>query len=124
MADRKLVKNFYRTLYVTAFVAGATLVGGPIAGAEATAALATPLGIATVELAADQATDATLDVTSSPKETKTKKKRTTKQKTQDKKRSAAWAKANEKGRKQNGDYKKGWSQKRIALMANKILKKL
>ena len=50
--------------------------------------------------------------------------RTKKQRTQDKKKSRAWKQANEKGRKQNGDYKKGWSQQKIAILANKILKKL
>jgi len=61
MASQKvLVKNFYRALYSASFVAGATLVGGPIGAAEATAALVSPLGVATVELAAQQATDFTI----------------------------------------------------------------
>jgi len=53
-----------------------------------------------------------------------KKRRSKKQKAQDKKKSKAWAKANDDARKQNGDFKKGWSQKRLAAHANKLLKKM
>ena len=55
---------------------------------------------------------------------KVKRKRSKKQKAQDKKKSKAWAQANEEGRKINGDFRAGWNQKRVATRANKILKKL
>jgi len=38
-------------------------------------------------------------------------------------KSAAWKKANSIARKINGDFKKGWNQKRVAQYANKILRK-
>ena len=54
---------------------------------------------------------------------KVKRKRSSKQKAQDKKKSKAWAQANSEGRKNNGDLRAGWTQKRIATRANKLLKK-
>jgi len=57
-------------------------------------------------------------------ETKVKKRvRTRLQKANDKLKSAAWKKANAVARKINGDFKKGWDQKRVAQYANKILRK-
>lgn len=57
-------------------------------------------------------------------ETKVKKRiRSRLQKANDKLKSAAWKKANAVARKINGDFKKGWNQKRVAQYANKILKK-
>ena len=53
-----------------------------------------------------------------------KRRRSSKQKAQDKKKSKAWAQANSEGRKNNGDFRAGWNQKRVATRANKILKKL
>lgn len=53
-----------------------------------------------------------------------KKTRTKKQKTQDKKKSKAWAQANSEMRKQNGDLKKGRTQKDVATRANKLLRKM
>ncbi|MHA1787214.1 MAG: hypothetical protein ACTSWU_03365, partial [Candidatus Thorarchaeota archaeon] len=53
-----------------------------------------------------------------------KKKRSKKQKANDKKKSIAWKKANEAGRKNNGDFRSGWNQKRVAERANKLLKKM
>jgi len=144
MASQKvLVKNFYRALYSASFVAGATLVGGPIGAAEATAALVSPLGVATVELAAQQATDFTigskgmadggliLEPTFAllgedgpelviPLKKKT---RSRKQKANDRKKSEAWALANAKGRRKNGAFYAGWDQKRIAEYANKVLRR-
>lgn len=55
---------------------------------------------------------------------KVKRKRSKKQKANDKKKSKAWAQANSEGRKNNGDFRSGWNQKRVATRANKILKKL
>lgn len=71
MVQRKTVKNFYRALAASAYVAGATAaglaLGGPpgaaAAAASATANLASPLGVAAVELAAEVGTDAALDST-------------------------------------------------------------
>jgi len=58
-------------------------------------------------------------------ETKVKKRiRSRKQRTNDKIKSVAWKKANSKGRKNNGDFRSGWNQKRVATYANKLLKKL
>ena len=66
MAVKKsTVKNFYRALAASAYVAGATAaglaLGGPpgaaAAGAAATAQLATPLGVTAVELAAEAGTE-------------------------------------------------------------------
>jgi len=57
-------------------------------------------------------------------ETKVKKRvRSRLQKANDKLKSAAWKKANAVARKINGDFKKGWNQKRVAQYANKILRK-
>jgi len=55
---------------------------------------------------------------------KTKRKRSRKQKANDKKKSKAWTQANEKGRKNNGDLRAGWTQKRIADYAHRLLKKM
>ena len=55
---------------------------------------------------------------------KVKRKRSSKQKAQDTKKSKAWAQANEEGRKNNGEYRSGWDQQRIATRANKLLKKM
>ena len=55
---------------------------------------------------------------------KTKRARSRKQKLQDKKKSKAWAQANSEGRKNNGDFRAGWNQKRVATRANKLLKKM
>jgi len=58
-------------------------------------------------------------------ETKVKKRvRSRLQRANDKKKSIAWKKANSKGRKNNGDFRTGWNQKRVAKYANKLLKKL
>jgi len=57
-------------------------------------------------------------------ETKVKKRvRSRLQKANDRLKSAAWKKANAVARKINGDFKKGWNQKRVAKYANKILRK-
>ena len=69
MVQRTTVKNFYRALAASAYVAGATaaglaLGGPPGAAAAATAAtanLASPLGVAAVEMVAEVGTDAALD---------------------------------------------------------------
>jgi len=55
---------------------------------------------------------------------KVKRKRSSKQKANDKKKSKAWKEANDKLRNKNGQLKKGRTQKDVARLANKILKKL
>jgi len=58
-------------------------------------------------------------------ETKVKKRiRSRKQKANDKKKSIAWSEANAALRNNNGQLKKGRTQKDVARRANKILKKL
>ena len=152
VSERVLVKNFYRALAASAYVAGSAAagmaLGGPagaaIATANATASLASPLGVAAVELAAEKGTQAAMDskkmaegglITqptfamlgeAGPEMVIPLKKRTRsrKQKIQDKKKSKAWAEANRLGRKNNGEFRSGWTQKKLAQKANKILKKL
>jgi len=144
VSQKVLVKNFYRAMLSASYVAGATAVGGPPAGAMAVRSLATPLGVASIELAAQQATDFTIGSKAmadgglileptfallgedGPELVIPLKKRTRskKQKANDKKKSKAWKKANDDARKNNGKWKKGWNQKKLAARANKILKKL
>jgi len=144
VSQQVLVKNFYRALLSASYIAGATAVGGPPAGAVAARSIATPLGVASIELAAQQATDFTIGskgmadgglITEptfallgefGPEMVIPLKKRvrSRKQKANDKKKSKAWKKANANARKKNGDFKKGWNQKKVAIKANKILKKL
>jgi len=144
VSQQVLVKNFYRALLSASYIAGATAVGGPPAGVVAARSIATPLGVASIELAAQQATEFTIGSKAmadgglileptfallgedGPELVipLSKKPRSKKQKNQDKKKSKAWKKANDDGRKNNGDFKKGWNQKKLAQRANKILKKL
>jgi hypothetical protein len=144
VSQKVLVKNFYRALLSASYIAGATAVGGPPAGVMAARSIATPLGVASIELAAQQATDFTLDSKGMSQGglileptfallgedgpelviPLKKKPRSKKQRTNDKKKSKAWKQANDKLRNKNGQLKKGRSQKDVARMANKILKKL
>ena len=65
MPKKTTVKNFYRALLASAYVAGASAAGlalaGPAgaaaAGKAATASLASPVGVAAVELGAETATE-------------------------------------------------------------------
>jgi len=144
VSQKVLVKNFYRALLSASYIAGATAVGGPPAGAMAARSLATPLGVASIELAAQQATDFTIDSKGMSQGglileptfallgedgpemviPLKKKPRSRKQRANDKKKSIAWKKANDDGRKNNGDFRSGWNQKRVAERANRILKRL
>jgi len=141
--QQTLVKNFYRALLSASYIAGATAVGGPPAGAVAALAIASPLGVASIELAAQQATDFTIG--SKPMHDGgliteptfallgefgpelviplKKKPRSKKQRAMDKRRSEAWALANAKGRRKNGSFYAGWDQRRIAEYANKVLRR-
>lgn len=145
MASQKvLVKNFYRALLSSAYIAGAAAVGGPPAAAVAASAIASPLGVASVELAAQQATDFTVGSKAMadgglitqptfallgeagpelviPLKKKT---RSRKQRANDKKKSRAWKEANSKLRNKNGQLKKGRTQKDVAKRAHRILRRL
>jgi len=151
VSEQVLVKNFYRALAASAYVAGSAAaglaLGGPpgaaIATANATASLASPLGVAAVELAAQQATEYTIGskamadggLITQPTFALlgeagpelviplVKKPRSRKQKANDKRKSEAWALANAKGRRKNGAFYAGWDQRRIAEYANKVLRR-
>jgi len=154
VSEQVLVKNFYRALAASAYVAGSAAaglaLGGPpgaaIATANATASLASPLGVAAVELAAQQATEYTIGSKAMadgglitqptfallgeagpelviPLVPLKKKPRSRKQKANDRRKSEAWALANAKGRRKNGGFYAGWNQRRIAEYANKVLKR-
>ena len=142
-SQQVLVKNFYRALLSASYIAGATAVGGPVAGAAAARSIATPLGIASIELAAQQATEFTVGskamhdggLITEPTFALLgefgpelviplkKKPRSKKQRAMDRRRSEAWSLANAKGRRKNGMFYAGWDQKRIAEYANKVLRR-
>jgi len=142
-SQQVLVKNFYRALLSASYIAGATAVGGPVAGAAAARSIATPLGIASIELAAQQATEFTVGskamhdggLITEPTFALLgefgpelviplkKKPRSKKQRAMDRRRSEAWSLANAKGRRKDGSYYSGWDQRRIAEYANKVLRK-
>jgi len=142
-SQQVLVKNFYRALLSASYIAGATAVGGPVAGAAAARSIATPLGIASIELAADQATEFTVGSKAMAQGglileptfallgeagpelviPLKKKPRSKKQRAMDRRRSEAWSLANAKGRRKNGEFYAGWDQRRIAEYANKVLRK-
>tara|TARA_R110000823_G_C15859551_1_gene493019 strand:- start:653 stop:1126 length:474 start_codon:yes stop_codon:yes gene_type:complete len=157
MVQRTTVKNFYRALAASAYVAGASAaglaLGGPpgaaAAAAAATANLASPLGVAAVEIAAEVGTDAALDSTkmatgglvteptfamigeAGPEMViplsgmvKPKRKRSKAARSSDKKLSKAFKLANEKLRKKNGQLKKGKTQADVARMAHRLRKKM
>ncbi|GAH24047.1 unnamed protein product, partial [marine sediment metagenome] len=122
VSQQVLVKNFYRALLSASYVAGATAVGGPPAGAMAARSLATPLGVASIELAAQQATEFTIDSKAMSQGglileptfallgedgpelviPLKKKPRSRKQRANDKKKSRAWREANSALRNKNG----------------------
>jgi len=142
-SQQVLVKNFYRALLSASYIAGATAVGGPVAGAAAARSIATPLGIASIELAAQQATEFTVGSKAMAQGglimeptfallgedgpelviPLKKKPRSRKQRAMDRKRSEAWSLANAKGRRKNGEFYAGWDQRRIAEYANKVLRR-
>lgn len=153
MVQRTTVKNFYRALAASAYVAGASAaglaLGGPpgaaAAAAAATANLASPLGVAAVEIAAEVGTDAALDSTkmamggivmeptfamlgeAGPEMviplTKVKRKRSRSARAADKKLSAAFKEANRRYRKKDGSLRSGRTQADIARLAHKLRKK-
>jgi SLT domain-containing protein len=161
MVQRKTVKNFYRALAASAYVAGASAaglaLGGPpgaaAAAAAATANLASPLGVAAVEIAAEVGTDAALDSTkmatgglvteptfamlgeAGPEMViplsgmvqplvKPKRKRSRSARAADKKLSRAFKEANARYRLKSGALRKGRTQADIARLAHKLRKKM
>ena len=117
MAVKKsTVKNFYRALVASAYVAGATAAGAAFGGpagaaaaaSAATASLASPLGVASVEIAAETGAEYAVGA----------------EKMADKKLSKAFRMANEKLRKKNGQLKKGKTQADVARMAQRLRKKM
>jgi len=155
--QRTTVKNFYRALAASAYVAGASAaglaLGGPpgaaAAAAAATANLASPLGVAAVELAAEVGTDAALDSTkmatgglvtqptfamlgeAGPELVvpltglpKPKRKRSRSARAADKKLSRAFKEANARYRRKDGTLRKGRTQADIARLAHKLRKKM
>lgn len=159
--QRSTVKNFYRALAASAYVAGASAaglaLGGPpgaaAAAAAATANLASPLGVAAVEIAAEVGTDAALDSTkmatgglvteptfamlgeAGPEMViplsgmvqplvKPKRKRSKSARAADKKLSKAFKEANRRYRKKDGSLRAGRTQADIARLAQRLRKKM
>ena len=159
--QRSTVKNFYRALAASAYVAGASAaglaLGGPPGAAAAAAAakanLASPLGVAAVEIAAEVGTDAALDSTkmatgglvteptfamlgeAGPEMViplsgmvqplvKPKRKRSRTARAADKKLSKAFKMANNRYRLKNGQLRKGRTQADIARLAQRLRKKM
>ena len=158
--QRSTVKNFYRALAASSYVAGATAAGlalggppGAAAAAAATANLASPLGVAAVEIAAEVGTDAALDSTkmatgglvteptfamlgeAGPEMViplsgmvqplvKPKRKRSRTARAADKKLSKAFKMANNRYRLKNGQLRKGRTQADIARLAQRLRKKM
>jgi SLT domain-containing protein len=159
--QRSTVKNFYRALAASAYVAGASAaglaLGGPpgaaAAAAAATANLASPLGVAAVEIAAEVGTDAALDSTkmatgglvteptfamlgeAGPEMViplsgmvqplvKPKRKRSKSARAADKKLSKAFKIANDRYRTNKGQLRKGRTQADIARLAQRLRKKM
>jgi len=141
VSSRSIIKGMASTVAIAA----ASITGGPIVGAQVAAFLASPPGQALLDKALDQSAAnqgvvlddlamgglvsyPTLGLTGEDGPEMViplkKKPRSRKQKAQDKKKSIAWKKANDDGRKNNGDFRSGWNQKRVAERANKILKRL
>ena len=145
------VESVLTKLYKTAFVAGATAAGGPVAGASAAGYVNSPIGNAAIDKAvtftvgsegANTANMATGGFVMSPTlamigeagpemvlplggmSMLPKKKRSRKAKASDKKLSKAFKEANSKLRLKNGQLKKGKTQADVARMAQKLRKKM
>jgi len=138
------IQSALRSLYKSAFIAGATVAGGPPGGATAAALLKTPAGKATIDgavaftLAEDDLNMASLaqgGLVMSPTlaligeagpemVTPMKKKRSRSAKAADKKLSKAFKMANAKYRLKNGSLRKGRTQSDIARLAHKLRKKM
>lgn len=138
-------RSILKGMASTAAIAAASITGGPIVGAQVAAFLASPPGQRLLDQSLDSIASQhgvvlddlamgglvsypTLGLTGEAGPEMViplkKKPRSRKQKANDKKKSKAWAQANSEGRKNNGEFRAGWDQKRVATRANKILKKL
>jgi len=141
VSSRSIIKGMASTVAIAA----ASITGGPIVGAQVAAFLASPPGQALLDGALDRSAESqgvilddlargglvsypTLGLTGEAGPELViplkKKPRSKKQKNQDKKKSKAWKQANDKLRNNNGQLKKGRTQKDVARLANRILKKL
>ena len=141
------VESVLTKLYKTAFVAGATAAGGPVAGASAAGYVNSPIGNAAIDKAvtftvgsegANTANMATGGFVMSPTLamigeagpemvlplTMPKKKRSRTARASDKKLSKAFKMANSKLRLKNGQLRKGRTQADVARMAQKLRKKM
>lgn len=145
------VRNFLRAAATAAAVAGATATGGPIAGAEVAAFLASPVGRratdAIIDELADQrgvrledlargglVTTPTLGFTgeAGPEMVlplgmpmvKPKRKRSRSARAADKKLSKAFKEANRRMRTKSGKLRKGKTQADVARLAHRLRKKM
>lgn len=159
--QKRTVKNFYRALAASAYVAGATAAGAALGGpagaaaaaSAATAQLASPLGVAAVEIAAETGTEYAVGsekmamggIVTEPTFAmigeagpemvipltgmvspllKPKRKRSRAAKASDKKLSKAFKQANARYRLKNGSLRKGRTQADIAKLAQRLRKKM
>lgn len=141
------VESVLTKLYKTAFVAGATAAGGPVAGASAAGYVNSPIGNAAIDKAvtftvgsegANTANMATGGFVMSPTLAmigeagpemviplaKVPRKRSRTAKAADKKLSKAFKMANDRYRLKNGQLRKGRTQADIAKLAQKLRKKM
>ena len=142
------VRDFLYAAATAAAVAGATVTGGPIVGAEVAAFMASPAGRRSTNAIIDQlaanrdivledlatgglVTRPTLGFTGEagpelvvPLTLKPKKKRSRSARAADKKLSKAFKMANSKYRLKNGQLRKGRTQSDIAKLAHKLRKKM
>ena len=138
------IQSALRSLYRAAFIAGATVAGGPPGGATAAALLKKPAGKATIDgavaftLAEDDLEMASLaqgGLVMNPTlaligeagpelVTPVKKKRSRSARASDKKLSKAFKEANARYRLKNGSLRKGRTQADIAKLAHKLRKKM
>ena len=142
------VRNFLQAVTVAAAVTGATVTGGPAAGASMAAFLASPAGKRLVNFSIDESarnqgvvledlatgglvTRPTLGFTGEagpefvmPLSMMPKKKRSRSARASDKLLSKAFKEANSKLRNKNGSLRKGKTQADVARMAQKLRKKM
>ena len=141
------IQSALRSLYRAAFIAGATVTGGPAGGAAAAKVLATPAGKAAIEAGVnftlaeediDQGNFAHGGMVTSPTiamigeagpemvvPLRTQmRKRSRSARAADKKLSAAFKEANRRMRKANGQLRKGKTQGDIARLAHRLRKKM
>ena len=140
------IQSALRSLYRAAFIAGATVTGGPAGGAAAAKVLATPAGKAAIEAGVnftlaeedlDQGNFAMGGLVTSPTVAMLgeagpelvvplvkPRKRSARARRSDKKLSAAFKEANRRLRTKNGKLRKGKTQGDIARLAHRLRKKM